>query len=252
MKRNYVRVKTMGGFDQHDFHYEEKHLLENDSLTIQNVADVIAANIRKNCPIKLNSTINHVCHNPGSSAVMTLFDEKHGMSGKFTIENSKKNGITASLGSQVSYYDCYVVKEIDDKDVCFLPVMQYYTRYNPDINEHACIRFFHEPFSSYEDAKKYLEATQRPDAANLLNLSESERYDDYSIFVFDKNSLNHLENEWYRDNMSAIALMEQTGYNRFSSTFRANVKDHIRELLRIEEYSPFNEPDDDSTDNEEE
>lgn len=89
---------------------------------------------------------------------------------------------------QVFYETEYDVKNIAEENVCYIPSEQFYAIYKgiPLIE-----RFYHEPFSQYDEAVKFMESMEKHDLRSEV-----------VILVHDRPKI--METDWYKANMKVV------------------------------------------------
>lgn len=233
MKHTYLQTSTFSGIDWHDMCTHNNQILENGSPVISDVRKTIIDMVCSDYERFLGTDIKR----------RKIADVYDGVLGEYTLETSESSTLTigyskdvppvfyAELESQFEVKTYYDVSEIDDKDVVYLPVMEYRNglKYGDTVE-----RFFHEPFATYEEALDFIDKTKRSDDITKdhircgLNCPPVLRYDNYQVFVFDKNELK--ENKWFKLNMQAIELMREQGINEYDDSFRQSIRVHLSEL----------------------
>ncbi len=92
------------------------------------------------------------------------------------------------LFGQVFYETAYDVEDITEENVCYIPREQFYAMFKgiPLIE-----RFYHEPFSRYDEAVAFLESMEKHDPKSEV-----------VILVHDRSKI--METDWYKANMKVV------------------------------------------------
>lgn len=202
----YIRTETSAGFDWHDIYVDNRQILSDNSPIIYDVNSVLYAHIQQTlCKLNLLSVANQFMFqtflelpNKSFSYQTNDEDQYHDISINYQADtNTYHLAITLENG----YEYCVAYNIYDTKQPVYLPVAKYFhgLKYGDTQERFFCTH----AFSSYEEAYQFMVeqiATKNTDYV-------IDQYQDYQIFVFDKDKLEHLP--WYQYNKSIMEYVNK-------------------------------------------
>ena len=202
----YIRTETFAGFDWHDICVDNRQILIDNSPIIYDVNSVLYAHIQQTlCKLNLTSVANKFTFQTFSELHEHEFsyqtddeDQYHDIFIHYQKDNNTYHlAITLENGYEYRVdYDIY-----DTKQPVYLPVAKYFygLKYGDTQERFFCTH----TFSSYEEAYQFMVEQIATKNTNYV----IDQYQDYQIFVFDKEKLEHLP--WYQYNKSIMEYVNK-------------------------------------------